>query len=96
MIASSSVVMSSLSSYNDPCLLSQSSEPGRAASHDLALTDQFSVELGPVKSEVDIKVNAVKGSLRGIHALKVLFEVLPAEIGSEGDDLLYSCIEWSA
>jgi hypothetical protein len=52
-------------------------ESRRAATHDLALADQFSVELGSVKREVDVEVNAVEGSLGSVHALKVFLEILP-------------------
>jgi hypothetical protein len=52
-------------------------EASRATTHNLTLAYQLSIELGSIKREVDVKVDAVKGTLWGIHALKVLFEVLP-------------------
>ena len=55
----------------------QSSKPRRATTHDLALADELGVELGSVEREVDVKVYAIEGALRGVHALKVLFEILP-------------------
>jgi hypothetical protein len=68
-------------------------EPCRAAAHDLALANELGVELGTVKREVDVEVYAVEGALGSVHALKVLLEVLAAEIGSEGDNFLDAC-EW--
>lgn len=67
-------------------------EPGRAASHDFALAHEFGVELGAVEREVDVKVDAVEGTLGRVHALKVLLKVLPGEIGREGDDFLDACV----
>ena len=67
------------------------SETGSAATHDLPLTDEFSAELGPVQSQVNIEVDSVESALRGVHALEVLLEVLAAEIGCEGDNLLDAC-----
>ena len=52
------------------------SEPGGTTAHDLALADQLSVEFRAIQRKVDIEVDSVEGSLRRIHALKVLFEVL--------------------
>lgn len=66
----------------------RSSEPGRASSHDFALAHEFGVEFGAVQGQVDVEVDAVESALRGVHALKVLFEVLPAEVRSESDDFL--------
>lgn len=66
-------------------------EPCRAAAHDLALAHELGVELGTVEREVDVKVHAVEGALWSVHALKVLFEVLAAEIGGERNNLLDTC-----
>jgi hypothetical protein len=66
-------------------------EPCRAAAHDLALANELGVELRPVKREVDVEVNAVEGALGSVHALKVLLEVLAAEVRGECDDLLDAC-----
>jgi hypothetical protein len=55
-------------------------EPRRAATHDLALAHELSVELGPVERKVNVEVDAVEGSLRGVHALKVLLEVFAREV----------------
>jgi len=52
------------------------SEASSAAAHDLALADELGIEFGSVEREVDIKVDAVESTLRGIHAFKVFFEVL--------------------
>jgi len=49
------------------------SKPGSAPAHNLALTDQLGIKLGPIECEVDIEVNAVKRALRRIHPLKILF-----------------------
>lgn len=51
-------------------------ESRSAATHDLALADELGVEFGAVEREVNVKVDAVKSALRGIHAFKILFEVL--------------------
>ena len=63
-------------------------KPGGAAAHDLALAHELGVEFRTVEGEVDVKVDAVEGTLGRVHALKVLFEVLAGEIGGEGDDFL--------
>jgi len=63
-------------------------KPGRAATHDLALADELGVELGAVEREVYVKVDAVKSALRGVHALKVLFEIFAREVRGKGDDFL--------
>jgi hypothetical protein len=72
-------------------VLPTSSEAGRAATHDFALADQLSVELRTVESEIDVEVDAVEGTLRCVHALEVLLEVLAAEIGGESDNLFDAC-----
>ena len=48
-------------------------KPASAPSHNLTLTNKLGVKLRPIKREVDVKVNTVESSLRGIHALKVFF-----------------------
>ena len=48
-------------------------EPGRAATHDLALAHELSIELRTVQREVDVEVDAVEGTLRGVHAFEILF-----------------------
>jgi len=55
-------------------------ESRRAATHDLALTNQLCVEFGPVKCEVNVEVYTVEGSLWSIHPLEVLLEVFAGEI----------------
>jgi hypothetical protein len=55
-------------------------EPSRAATHDLTLADELSVELGSVEREVNVKVDAVECALRCVHTLKIFFEVLSREI----------------
>lgn len=67
---------------------SSSSEARRATTHDLALTNELGVKFRAVESEVNVKVDAVKGALWCIHALKVLFEILPREVRCECDDFL--------
>ena len=52
------------------------SEPGCAATHDFTLADKLGVEFRAIERQVDIKVYTVESSLRGVHALEVLFEVL--------------------
>ena len=52
------------------------------------MTNEFGVELGAVESEVDVEVHSVESTLRSVHALKVLLEVLAAEVGGECDDFL--------
>jgi hypothetical protein len=52
------------------------SEASTAAAHNLALAHQLGTEFGAIQSQVDIKVDAVKGSLRRVHSLKVLLKVL--------------------
>jgi hypothetical protein len=56
------------------------SEPRGASTHDFALADKLGVEFGTVQGEVDVEVHAVEGTLWRVHALKVLFEVLAAEV----------------
>ena len=70
------------------------SETGSAATHDLPLTDEFSAELGPVQSQVNIEVDSVESALRGVHALEVLLEVLAGQVRSQGDDFFYTCFSW--
>ena len=52
------------------------------------MTNELGVEFRAVESEVDVEVNSVEGTLRRVHALKVLLEVLAAEVGGECDDFL--------
>ena len=51
-----------------------------APAHDLSLTDQLGVELGPIQRKIDIKVDSVECTLRGIHSLKIFLEVFAGEI----------------
>lgn len=60
------------------------------SAHDFALAHQFGVELGAVQREVYVKVYAVEGALRRVHALKVLFEVLAREVRGQGHDFFYA------
>lgn len=64
------------------------SETCGTSAHDFALTNELGVEFRAVESEVDVEVHSVESTLRRVHALKVLLEVLAAEVGSEGDDFL--------
>jgi hypothetical protein len=52
-------------------------ESRSAAAHNLPLANELGTEFGSIEREVDIEVHPVKGSLRGIHALEILLEVLP-------------------
>lgn len=63
-------------------------KPRGTSAHDFTLAHQLSIKLGPIQREVDVKVDAVKSALGGIHALKVLFEILPREIRRKRDDFL--------
>jgi hypothetical protein len=64
------------------------SEACGTSAHDFALANELGVEFGAVEGEVDVEVHSVESTLRSIHALKVLLEVLAAEIGGECDDFL--------
>ena len=66
-------------------------ELGPTTAHDLSLADQLSAELTAIEREIDVKVHTVESTLRGIHALKVRFEVLPREVRCECDDFLDAC-----
>jgi len=50
------------------------------------LTDELGIKLGAVECEVNIKVNPVKDTLGRVHALKVFFEILAAQIRGKGND----------
>ncbi len=71
-----------------PASFCRLSESCCAPPHDFTLAHQFGVELGPVKGEVDVEVNTVERALRSIHAFKVLFQVLAAEVGGQRDNFL--------
>jgi hypothetical protein len=64
------------------------SESCRTSAHDFALANELGVEFGTVEGEVDVEVHAVESTLRRVHALEVLLEVLAAEVGGECDDFL--------
>lgn len=66
-------------------------ETRAAASHDFTLAHQLSTELRAVQCQVNIKVDSVKSSLRRVHALKVLFEILARQIRRECNDFLDAC-----
>jgi hypothetical protein len=55
-------------------------KPRCATAHDFALADKFGIELRSVECEVDVEVDAVKGTLGRVHAFKVFFEVLPGKV----------------
>ena len=63
-------------------------EPRSAAAHNLSLTDQLGAKLRPIQRQVNVEIHPVERALWRVHALKVLLEVLAAEVGSEGDDFL--------
>ena len=67
------------------------SETSRAASHDLTLAYELSVELTAIECQVNIEVDAVKGALRGVHPLEILLQVLPGEVRGKCDDFLDAC-----
>lgn len=52
------------------------------------MADELGIEFGAVEGEVDVEVHSVESALRSVHALKVLLEVLAAEVGGERDDFL--------
>ena len=51
-----------------------------APPHDIPLTHQFRIEFATVKRQVDIEVDTVKCSLRRIHPLEVLLQILPRQV----------------
>ena len=51
-------------------------EAGCASSHDFSLADELGVEFAAIEGEVDVEIDAVEGSLRRVHALEILLEVL--------------------
>jgi hypothetical protein len=67
------------------------SEASSATTHDFSLADKLGTEFGTVECEINVEVNSVKCSLRSIHALEILLQVLPRQIGRESDDFLYAC-----
>lgn len=74
------------------CSSGRLSEPCRAATHDLALANKLGIEFRPIEREVDVEVDTIEGSLRCVHALEILFEILPAEIRRESNNFLNACI----
>jgi hypothetical protein len=68
----------------------QSLESRCAATHHFTLANQFCVEFGSVKGEVDVEIHTIECSLRGIHSFKVLLEILPGQIRGECNDFLDS------
>jgi hypothetical protein len=58
------------------------------SSHNFALTHKFSIEFGPIKVEVDIKVNTIERILPCFHALKGLFQAFVAKIRGQRDHFL--------
>lgn len=60
----------------------------RTASHNLSLADKFGTQFRTVEREVDIEIDTIECSLWSVHTLKVLLQVLAAEIRGEGDDFL--------
>ena len=69
-----------------------STESGSTTAHNLTLADKLGVELRAIECEIDIKVNSVECSLRGIHPLKVLLQILPRKIRGEGNHFFDTCI----
>jgi hypothetical protein len=65
-----------------------SPKPRATPPHHISLTDQFGIKFTPIQSQVDVEVDAVESSLRRIHPLKVLFEVLPREVARQSNDFL--------
>jgi hypothetical protein len=55
------------------------------------LTYQLGVEFRAVEREVNVKVDAVEGALRCVHAFEIFLEVLAAQIRGESDDFLDAC-----
>jgi hypothetical protein len=52
------------------------------------LADELGVEFRTVQSKINVEVDAIEGSLGGVHALKVLLEVLAAEVRGKSNDFL--------
>lgn len=77
-----------LSKASSPIFLSRLPEAGSAAAHNLALAHKLCAELGAVQSQVNVKVYSVEGTLRRIHSLEILFEVLARQIRCKGDNFL--------
>ena len=71
-------------------LLPLSSESRGTPTHDLALTDQLGIELAPVQRQIDVKVDTIEGTLRGVHSLKILFQIFARQIRREGHDFFDS------
>lgn len=55
-------------------------EASRTPSHNFALANKLRVELAAVEGEVNIKVDAIKGTLWRVHPLKIFLKVLAREI----------------
>jgi hypothetical protein len=51
---------------------SPSSEPRSAPAHDIPLTYQLRIKLAAVKRQVDIEIDTVESTLRGVHPFEVL------------------------
>jgi hypothetical protein len=64
------------------------SESCGTSAHDFALTNELGVEFGTVESKVDVEIHSVEGALGCVHALKVLLEILAAEVRGKRDDFL--------
>ena len=52
------------------------SKTGATSSHHFSLAHQFRVKLAAIQSQVDVKVDPVKGALWRVHAFKILFQIL--------------------
>jgi hypothetical protein len=63
-------------------------EAGSAAAHNFALAHELCTKLRAVQSQVNIKVYSVKGTLRSIHSLEILFKVLARQIGCKSNNFL--------
>lgn len=63
-------------------------ELGPAAAHDLVLAHQLGTEFTSIQSKVNVEVDAVEDTLRGVHALEVRLEVLAREVRRERDNFL--------
>jgi hypothetical protein len=48
--------------------------------NDFTLENDFSAQLRAIQGKVDVEVDAVEGTLWGVHTLKIFLKVLAAKI----------------
>jgi hypothetical protein len=59
------------------CFLSKAS---RATTNGFTLANDFSTQLRAIQGKVDVEVDAVEGTLWGVHTLKIFLKILAAKI----------------